>query len=113
MKQINQGDIYWVNLNPIKGHEQAGVRPVLVMQNNILNRHLNTVVVAPLTSNLEAKGLMTTYFLPAKKTELKKDSIVLLNQMRAVDKRRLVKEAGHVRKSDFTQIRPKMLQIFY
>lgn len=49
---ICQGDIYFTDLNPIKGHEQAGFRPVLIMQNNILNKNLNTVIIAPITSNI-------------------------------------------------------------
>ena len=113
MKQINQGDIYLVNLNPVKGHEQAGLRPALVLQNNILNRNLNTVIIAPITSNLEAKGLMTTYFLPKKKSKLKKDSVALLYQIRTIDKTRLKKEVGHIGKSDFMQIRVKMMRVFW
>jgi mRNA interferase MazF len=113
VKQINQGDIYLANLNPVKGHEQAGLRPVLVLQNNILNRNLNTIVIAPITSNLEAKGLMTTYFLSGKESGLKKDSVALLYQIRTIDKTPLKKEVGHISKKDFSQIRVKMMRVFW
>lgn len=113
MKQVNQGDLYLVDLNPIIGHEQAGLRPVLILQNNILNRHLYTVVVAPITSNLKAKGLMTTYFLPAKLTKLRQDSVALLYQLRTIDKSRLIKEMGHLPKKDFSQLRAKMMRVFW
>jgi mRNA interferase MazF len=113
MKQINQGDIYLANLDPIKGHEQAGVRPVIVLQNSILNRNLNTVIVAPLSSNLSAKGLMTTYFLPKKESGLQKDSVALLYQVRIIDKSRLKKELGHISSKNFSQLRVKMMRVFY
>ena len=113
MKHINQGDIYLANLDPIKGHEQAGVRPVVILQNNVLNRNLNTVIVAPLTSNLSAKGRVTTCFLPKKKAGLKIDSVALFFQIRTLDKSRLIKEVGHISKKDFSQIRVKMMRVFW
>jgi mRNA interferase MazF len=113
MKQINQGDIYMANLDPIKGHEQAGLRPVLILQNNILNRNLNTVIIAPLTSNVSAKGKRTTEFLPKKKTGLRIDSVALFFQIRTLDKSRLIKEVGHIGKKDFSQMRVRMMECFY
>ena len=112
MKQINQGDIYLVNLNPIKGHEQGGLRPVVVLQNSILNRNLNTIVTAPLTSNLDSRGLMTTYFLPKKMSGLHKDSVALLYQIRTIDKTRLKKEIGHISKKDFEDLKRQMMEVF-
>ncbi|MFA6917848.1 MAG: type II toxin-antitoxin system PemK/MazF family toxin, partial [Candidatus Gracilibacteria bacterium] len=90
--KIEQGDIYMANLNPTKGHEQAGMRPVLVMQNDILNKNLSTVIIAPITSNLSSKGLLTTWFLSGKTSGLNIDSVVLLFQIRTVDKLRLEKQ---------------------
>ena len=112
MKQINQGDIYLADLNPVKGHKQAGVRPVIVLQNNILNRNLNTVIVAPLSANLSAKGLMTTCFLPKKESGLSKDSVALLYQVRTIDKSRLKKELGHISGVNFSRLRVKMMRVF-
>lgn len=89
MKSIKKGEIYLADLNPVKGHEQAGYRPVLVLQNNILNKNLKTVVIAPVTTNLKAKGFLTTYFLEKKISNLKFDSIALLFQIRTIDKSRL------------------------
>lgn len=85
----SQGDIYLTNLDPIKGHEQGGSRPVLVIQNDILNRNLSTVIVLPLTTNLNAKNHLTTYFLDKKLTELNFDSVVLIHQIRTIDQSRL------------------------
>jgi len=110
MKQIKQGEIYLADLNPIKGHEQGGYRPVLILQNNILNKHLNTVIVAPITTNLKAKGLLTTYFI--KQKNLKKDSIVLLYQLRTLDKTRLKKQLTSLSKYDLSSIREQLSLIF-
>lgn len=87
--QILQGSIFMADLNPVKGHEQGGYRPVLVMQNSILNKNLNTVIVAPITKNLKAKGFFTTYYLPQNSSRLDFDSVVLLYQLRTIDKSRL------------------------
>ena len=81
--------IFWADLNPVKGHEQAGIRPVLILQNNILNENLSTILVAPITTNLKAKGFLTTYFLTKKESHLEHDSVILLYQIRTIDKQRL------------------------
>lgn len=79
---IQQGDIYSVNLNPVKGHEQAGIRPVVILQNNLFNKHLSTVIIIPLTSNLKAKEKISTYFIEKKKSGLNQDSIALMFQVK-------------------------------
>jgi mRNA interferase MazF len=111
--EITQGDIFLADLNPVKGHEQAGFRPVLVLQNNILNRHLRTVVIAPITSNLQLKGFMTTFFLNNKNSKLKKDSLALLFQIRTIDKSRLVKKTGELNQNNFSHLRVKLMRIFW
>ena len=108
--QIKQGEIYLADLNPIKGHEQGGFRPVLVLQNNILNKHLNTVIIAPITSNLKAKGLLTTYFLTQDK--LQKESIVLLHQIRTLDKTRLKNRISSLSSYELAGIREQLSLIF-
>jgi mRNA interferase MazF len=109
---IKQRGIYLVDLNPAKGHEQSGFRPVLVMQNNVLNKNLNTVIVAPITSNLKAKGKLTTHFLPKDKTGLDKDSVVLLFQIRTLDISRLKKEISLLDIDEFFQIKQQLEHIF-
>ncbi|MBI3019960.1 MAG: type II toxin-antitoxin system PemK/MazF family toxin [Parcubacteria group bacterium] len=109
---IEQGEIYLADLNPVKGHEQSGFRPVLVLQNNALNNILNTIVVAPITSNEKAKGKLITYFLPKHKTMLDKDSIVLLFQIRTIDKRRLRKKIYRIPQSEITDIKKQLGFVF-
>lgn len=109
---VQQGGIYMVNLNPVKGHEQAGFRPVLVLQNNKLNPHLRTVVVAPLTSNLQANGLLLTHFLSQRDTSLKKDSIVLLFQVRAIGKSRLKKHVSTLDQPVFREVKKQVGMLF-
>lgn len=111
--EITQGDIFLADLNPVKGHEQAGFRPVLVLQNNILNLHLNTVVIAPITSSLQLEGFMTTFFLDNKNSKLKKDSLALLFQIRTIDKSRLVKKIGELNQNNFSHLRVKLMRIFW
>ena len=79
---INQGDIYLAN--PIKGHERGGYRPVLVIQGNIANKCLNTVIIVPLTSNLDAKYKKGTYFIPRNISGLIFDSVALIFQIRTI-----------------------------
>lgn len=112
MNKILQGEIYWADLNPIKGHEQGGFRPVFILQNNILNRHLNTVVIAPITTNLQAKRYFTTYFLEQKQSNLPQDSVILLFQLRTIDKKRLKKRISKVSPQIFQNIKRQMYLIF-
>jgi len=93
---VKQGDIYLANLNPVKGHEQKGFRPVLVIQKSNLSDILNTVVIIPISSNLKAKGLMMTMFIQKKESGLPKDSVALAFQIRTVDKKRLKKKVGGI-----------------
>ena len=85
-----------MNLDPTFGHEQKGTRPVLVIQNDFANATLSTVMVAPITSNLKASGLPSTVTIKAGVAGLSEDSVVLLFQIRTLDKRRLWKRIGHL-----------------
>lgn len=107
-----QGAIYLVDLDPTKGHEQSGKRPVLVLQNNILNKNLNTVVVAPLTGNLRMKGALTTYFLPSTTSGLEKDSIILLYQIRTIDTSRIEKYVGTLSGQQFHDVKKQLSCVF-
>jgi len=95
-QRIRKGDIYYANLDPTYGHEQKGTRPVLVVQNNAANEALSTVLVAPLTTNLKASGLPSTVTIKAGAAGLSKDSVVLLFQIRTLDRRRLWRKIGQI-----------------
>lgn len=85
---IKRGDIYYAELNPVIGSEQGGIRPVLIISNNIGNRHSPTVIVAAITSRQTKSKLPTHYYLEAVEG-LPADSIILLEQLRTLDKKRL------------------------
>ncbi|MCC7432311.1 type II toxin-antitoxin system PemK/MazF family toxin [Candidatus Peregrinibacteria bacterium] len=108
---IQQGEIYWADLNPAKGHEQAGERPVLIVQNNLLNRNLNTTIVAPITTNIGAKGLITTFWI-SKREDLKSDSVALFYQMRTIDKIRLKNRAAQLNSEELNQVKMQLSLLF-
>jgi len=86
---IIRGDIYYADLSPVVGSEQGGVRPVLVVQNDVGNKFSPTVIIAAITSQLNKAKLPTHIELEKEKYNLQKDSVVLLEQLRTLDKRRL------------------------
>ena len=91
---VKRGDIYYADLSPVVGSEQGGVRPVLIVQNDVGNRHSPTVIAAAITSRREKAKLPTHIELNASQYGLAKDSIVLLEQIRTIDKRRLKEHIG-------------------
>lgn len=93
---IKRGDLFYVNLDPTKGSEQAGTRPVLVIQNDIGNAYAPTVIIAPLTTTRFSKSYPTNVLVPQGTAGLREDSTVLLSQIRTVDKRRLERRLGHL-----------------
>ena len=88
-KDFKRGEIYFADLSPVVGNEQGGVRPVLIIQNNVGNKYSPTVIVSAITSQLAKAKLPTHIELPSEKYHLPKDSVVLLEQIRTLDKRRL------------------------
>ena len=94
--EINRGDIYYADLSPVVGSEQGGVRPVLVIQNDVGNKFSPTVIVAAITSQLEKAKLPTHIELNKQKYNLPKDSVVLLEQIRTLDKRRLKEKLSSI-----------------
>lgn len=94
MMEINRGDIFYADLSPVVGSEQGGVRPVLVVQNNVGNKYSPTVIIAAITSQLSKAKLPTHIELSHSKYNLPKDSVVLLEQIRTLDKRRLQEKLG-------------------
>lgn len=94
--QIRKGDIYFADLSPVVGSEQGGVRPVLVVQNDVGNRFSPTVIVAAVTSRKSKHRLPTHVDIKAEGNGLSRDSIVLLEQLRTIDKKRLREYIGEV-----------------
>ena len=94
--EVIRGDIYYADLSPVVGSEQGGVRPVLVVQNNVGNKYSPTVIIAAITSQLSKAKLPTHIELNKEKYNLQKDSIVLLEQLRTLDKRRLKEKISSV-----------------
>ena len=91
---VKRGDIFYVDLSPVKGSEQAGRRPVIVIQNNIGNEYAPTVIIALLTTRRLSKEYPTNVFIKKGAAGLKEDSIVLLSQIRTIDKARLERKLG-------------------
>ncbi len=91
---VKRGEIYYADLSPVVGSEQGGVRPVLIVQNDVGNRHSPTVIAAAITSQREKTKLPTHIELSAAGCGLSKDSIVLLEQVRTIDKKRLKERMG-------------------
>lgn len=93
---IKRGDIYYADLRPVVGSEQGGVRPVLIIQNEAGNRHSSTVIVAAITSKMTKAKLPTHIELDSRRCEIVKDSIILLEQIRTIDKKRLKEKVCHL-----------------
>ena len=93
---IRRGDIYYADLSPVVGSEQGGLRPVLIIQNDIGNKYSPTVIAAAITSRMSKARLPTHIDIYADRVGLSKDSVILLEQIRTLDKRRLKEKMGHL-----------------
>ncbi len=93
---IKRGDIFYADLRPVVGSEQGGVRPVLIIQNDIGNRHSPTVICAAITSKMNKAKLPTHVEIDAGKYDMIKDSVILLEQLRTIDKKRLKDRVCHL-----------------
>ena len=102
-EKINRGDIYLANLNPYKGSEQGGKRPVIIIQNNVGNHYSPTVIVTAVTSRFFKKRALPTH-VPLDNEELEKNSLALLEQIRTIDKSRLIRKIGRVPEEKMTEI---------
>lgn len=91
---VKRGEIYYADLSPVVGSEQGGIRPVLIVQNDVGNRHSPTVIAAAITSQRDKSKLPTHIEVSAEKCGLSKDSVVLLEQIRTIDKKRLKDKMG-------------------
>ena len=93
---VKKGDLYFADLSPVIGSEQGGVRPVLVVQNNVGNKYSPTIIVAAVTSQKHKAQLPTHVSIDAAGNGLSKNSVVLLEQLRTIDKSRLKEKIGHI-----------------
>ncbi|NLJ98573.1 MAG: type II toxin-antitoxin system PemK/MazF family toxin [Tissierellia bacterium] len=91
---VKRGDIFYADLSPVVGSEQGGIRPVLVIQNNIGNKYSPTIIIAAITSRINKAKLPTHVEINAPEYGLPKDSVVLLEQVRTIDKKRLREKIG-------------------
>ena len=94
--EIRRGDLYYADLSPVVGSEQGGVRPVLIIQNNIGNKYSPTVIVASITSKVGVKAKLPTHYFVNTESGLEAPSVVLLEQIRTIDKKRLDSYIGHL-----------------
>ena len=101
---VKRGDIYYADLSPVVGSEQGGVRPVLIVQNDVGNKYSPTVIAAAITSQREKAKLPTHIQLDAQGRGLSKDSVVLLEQIRTIDKKRLKERMGSLDDSSMNQV---------
>ena len=108
-QNVKRGEIYMADLSPVVGSEQGGVRPVLIIQNNVGNRYSPTVIVSAITSKLGKAKLPTHIDLPSEKYHLPKDSVALLEQIRTFDKRRLKEKITCLEESKMKEINRAIL----
>lgn len=93
---IKRGDVFFADLSPVVGSEQGGVRPVLIIQNDIGNRFSPTVIIAAITAQIEKAKLPTHVEVDAKRYNFERDSVILLEQIRTIDKSRLTDRITHL-----------------
>lgn len=99
-----KGDIYYADLSPAVGSEQGGVRPVLIVQNDVGNKYSPTVICAAITSRMSKAKLPTHIEIAASDYNLDKDSVILLEQIRTIDKLRLMKKVGRLKKATMLKV---------
>ncbi|WP_115995845.1 type II toxin-antitoxin system PemK/MazF family toxin [Cohnella lupini] len=93
---VKRGDVFYADLSPVVGSEQGGVRPVLIIQNDIGNRFSPTVIVAAITAQIQKAKLPTHVEIEAKSHGMERDSVILLEQIRTIDKQRLTDKITHL-----------------
>ena len=106
---IKRGELYYADLSPVVGSEQGGVRPVLVVQNDVGNKFSPTVIAAAVTSKINKAKLPTHIELPSNEYGLNKDSVILLEQIRTLDKRRLKERIGELPSDTMSKVDRAML----
>ncbi len=109
MTEIKRGDIFYADLSPVVGSEQGGVRPVLVIQNDVGNKYSPTIIVSAITSQINKAKIPTHIELSAVEFGLPKDSVILLEQVRTIDKRRLREKIGELGVSKMNMVNNALL----
>ena len=104
MSMVKRGDIYYADLSPVVGSEQGGMRPVLIVQNDTGNKHSPTVIAAAITSQTGKARLPTHIELSARSVGLSRDSVILLEQIRTIDKSRLREHMGRLDETTMTKV---------
>ena len=106
---VKRGDIFYADLSPVVGSEQGGIRPVIIIQNDIGNRYSPTVIVAAITSQINKAKLPTHVEISSEEYGLNRDSVVLLEQIRTLDKKRLKEKIGHMTEDDMKKVNKSLL----
>ncbi|WP_461205929.1 type II toxin-antitoxin system PemK/MazF family toxin [Clostridium sp. DL1XJH146] len=106
---VKRGDIFYADLSPVVGSEQGGIRPVLIIQNDVGNKYSPTAIVAAITSQINKAKLPTHVEISSEEYGLNKDSVVLLEQIRTLDKRRMKEKIGHMLESDMRKVDEALL----
>ena len=106
---VKRGDIFYADLSPVVGSEQGGIRPVIIIQNDIGNRYSPTVIVAAITSQINKAKLPTHVEISSEEYGLNRDSVVLLEQIRTLDKKRLKVKIGHMTEDDMKKVNKSLL----
>ena len=102
--EVQRGEVFYADLSPVVGSEQGGVRPVLIVQNDVGNKFSPTVIAAAITSKQDKTQLPTHIFVSSQTAGLAKDSVVLLEQIRTLDKRRLKERTGHIAPNEQAEV---------
>lgn len=106
---VKRGDIFYADLSPVVGSEQGGIRPVIIIQNDIGNKYSPTVIISAITSQINKAKLPTHVEISSEEYGLNKDSVVLLEQIRTLDKRRLKEKIGHMSDNDMEKVDQALL----
>ena len=106
---VKRGDIFYADLSPVIGSEQGGIRPVIIIQNDIGNKYSPTVIVAAITSQINKAKLPTHVEISSEEYGLNRDSVVLLEHIRTLDKKRLKERIGHMTESDMKKVDKSLL----
>jgi mRNA interferase MazF len=106
---VKRGDIFYADLSPVVGSEQGGIRPVIIIQNDIGNKYSPTVIISAITSQINKAKLPTHVEISSEEYGLNKDSVVLLEQIRTLDKRRLKEKIGHMSDRDMEKVDQALL----
>ena len=106
---VKRGDIFYADLSPVIGSEQGGIRPVIIIQNDIGNKYSPTVIVSAITSQINKAKLPTHVEISSVEYGLNRDSVVLLEQIRTLDKKRLKEKIGHMTEEDMNKVNKSLL----